>query len=94
MKVVFSHDAVADLRRLREFLEPHNPSSADAALQAIMTAAESLRMFPERGRLVENPQVRRVIRPFGRASYIIDYSIDERISMVVIQRIRHGREER
>ena len=41
-------EALDDLKRLYELIEPHSPQAADQAVNTLIDAAESLAEFPEK----------------------------------------------
>jgi plasmid stabilization system protein ParE len=94
MKLIVSEAAVADLERLHAFLANRNPAAAHRAIAALITAIQSLDMFPERGRPSGTPNVRELIVPFGRSAYVLRYSYSAMENEIVIIRIWHGREAR
>lgn len=86
-------DAVRDLARLRDFLEPQNSLAAERAASRIRYAAASLMETPEIGRVVEDaPSLRDLVVHFGAGAYILRYRIDT--DAVVIARVWHSREDR
>ena len=94
MKLVVSQAAQADLLRLHDFLAGTNPDAAQRAVSAIVSAIDSLDLFPERGR--PSPHVRRarLIVPFGQSSYVVRYAYDTAGDELVILRVWHSRESR
>jgi plasmid stabilization system protein ParE len=82
---------VGDVRRLKDFLTGKSRRAADNAVDAIDTALEGLRDFPEQGRPGRGGLRELVIR-FGRDGYVAQYRVtaDE----VIVLRIHHGRERR
>lgn len=62
------------------------------AMDVILAGAASLAEFAERGALVEPPNGRKFVVPFGKAAYIIHYLVhpDE----VIVTRIFHSLEDR
>jgi len=94
MKFIVSQVAAADLVRLYAFLKDKNPSAADRAAAVLMAAVQSLDIFPERGRPSGTPNVRELIVPFGRSSYVLRYAYRRQADEVVVIRIWHGREAR
>ena len=94
MKLIVSPDAITDLDRLRAFLADKNPAASQRAVAAIMTAIQSLDMFPDRGRPTGIAGVRELIVPFGRSAYVLRYSHIPHADEVLILRIWHGREQR
>ncbi len=94
MKLVIAQAAVADLARLYAFLADKNPTAAEKAAGTLGAAIQSLNLFPERGRPSGMPNVRELIVPFGRSSYVLRYAYLASVDEVVIIRIWHGREAR
>ena len=92
-RLIWLPEAIADLKRHREFIRPHNPAAARRAAQTIKQAAERLRNRPKLGKPVEDlPEFYELTAPFGRGSYILRYrSVGP---MVVIVAIWHSSEDR
>lgn len=91
MKVIFSEDALSDILRLREFLNPVAPLAAQKAVAEIVSGCESLATFSARGR-VRHDGARQIVVRFGASGYIARYRIDTILEEVVILRVRHARE--
>ena len=94
MKLIISEAAVADLARLRAFLADKNPGAAERVAAMLVAAIQSLDFFPERGRPSGTPNVRELIVPFGRSSYVLRYGYSAGEDEVAIIRIWYGREMR
>jgi plasmid stabilization system protein ParE len=94
MKLIVSEAAAADLARLHAFLADRSPAAADRAIAALVTAMQSLDIFPERGRPSGTPNVRELIVPFGRSGYVLRYTYSAARDEVIIIRIWEGREAR
>jgi plasmid stabilization system protein ParE len=93
VKLTVSPTAVADIRRVLEFLAEKNPLAAQRAAAALDSAIRSLAVSPDRGRPARKGGFRELVVPFGRAAYVVRYahpSLDE----IVILRIWHSREGR
>lgn len=75
-------------------LADKNPDAARRAVVALADAVESLTMFPDRGRQSDVSDVRELIVPFGRSSYILRYAHLVETNEIVILRIWHGRQAR
>jgi len=76
MNLIVSQAAAADLERLHAFLADKNPASAKQAVAALIAAAESLHLFPERGRPSDVRNIRELIVPFGRRSPLRLFRVD------------------
>jgi addiction module RelE/StbE family toxin len=83
-RLIWSTDAIDDLKAIRSYIEATNPPAASRVAMALVDAANSLVAFPDRGRAVRSG-VRELttVRP-----YVIRYVVlpDE----VRIAFIRHG----
>jgi len=66
LRIYYGKDALADLRRLHEFLQPKSPRTADRAVRAIRSAIAGLEHFPHAGRVHPDglPSHREVLVPF------------------------------
>jgi toxin ParE1/3/4 len=94
VNVRFAPTAIADLARLRRFLQNADSAAAAAAVRHIKEAARSLHDFSSRGVKVQGSPTRRLLVSFGHSGYLIDYAIRSRQAEVLILRIRHSREAR
>jgi plasmid stabilization system protein ParE len=72
--IVFSRDAVADIERLRSFLDQKNPGAAQRAMALILAAIERLQDFPNRGLSTGDTDIRQVVLKFGSSGYIVRYA--------------------
>jgi toxin ParE1/3/4 len=92
--ILFSPEAVADVERLRVFLDRNNSDAARRALASIWAAIDRLQEFPDLGRPTSDADIRQIVIRFGGSGYIIRYSVlhDER--HILITRMWHGREAR
>jgi len=91
-QVIITQAALADMKRLRDFLRSKDAEAAQEAGAAIIQAIHSLQQFPERGRnagwLEEN--CRELVIKFGGTGYIAIYRIDA--PKVFILAVRHQKE--
>ena len=90
--LIWSATARADLVRLREFIEPHNPEAAKNAAQTIKKATQLIQQHAGIGTRLEGRLDRELFVPFGHRGYVIRYRLDE--EAIVILKIWHGLEER
>jgi plasmid stabilization system protein ParE len=90
--LIWSVAARADLIRLRQFIEPHNPNAARNAAQTIKNAANLILQHSGIGKRLEGRQDRELFVPFGQRGYVIRYRLDE--NAIVILKIWHGLEDR
>lgn len=70
-RLIWSTDAIGDLRAIRSYIADTNPAAASRMAAALMGAANGLTTFPDRGRPVR-PGVRELttVRP-----YVIRYAV-------------------
>ena len=92
--IVFSPDALADVERLRTFLDQANPGAARRAMAAILTAIERLQEFPGMGMLTGDADIRQIVIRFGASGYVIRYAALAETGDILVTRIWHGREAR
>lgn len=91
-RITWSDDALSDLARLREFLQPKNPDAARRAIKAIRDGVKLLIRNSEIGRPVRGlpPEFRERLIRFGAGVYVARYRVDG--DAVVILAVRHSRE--
>lgn len=90
MKVLFSHSALCDLTRLRDFIAEKDPAAAERVSKRLRMAIERLSEAPRIGRPLE--AFPGEVREFITGSYVVRYRISgERVYIV---RVWHGREIR
>jgi plasmid stabilization system protein ParE len=94
MKITVSQEALADLARLHDFLEGKSPRAAERAIATLVAAIQSLDNFPERGRPSGAANLRELIVPFGRSSYVLRYAYRAEADEIVVIRLWHSREAR
>ena len=92
--IVFSPDAVADVERLRTFLDQVNPEAARRAMAVILNAIERLQEFPELGMPTTDADIRQIVVRFGTSGYIVRYTVTTPTADIFVTRIWHGREAR
>lgn len=86
-------DALDDLERLHAFIEPHSPTAASRAVDALIEAVETLAEFPEKGRPWDlEMDFRELSVKFGMRGYVIRYRyIGDRVFIV---RVWHALKDR
>lgn len=92
MNISYSPEAVEDLRRLREFIEPKNPQAAQRAAKSIMSGISQLHTFPLLGTEVRLAPEPKAIRDLVIGKYLARYLVGS--SEIYILRIWHPREDR
>jgi len=91
-QVIITQAALADIKRLRDFLRLKDAEAAQEAGTAIIQGVQSLRKFPERGRNADwlGENYRELVIKFGGTGYIAIYRIDA--PKVFILAVRHQKE--
>lgn len=88
MKLVYTDEAIDDLKRLREFIAIHNPSAASRIAAELVGKIDLLPDFPKMGTPVEMAPDSVHDMVFGK--YVIRYSVHT--SVIIILRVWHGLE--
>ena len=90
MKVSFTPEAVADLKRLREFIESKNPIAAQRIANELLSGIEKLKAFPQIGlKVIRAPQPH-LVRDLLIGNYTVRYFIGS--DGIFILRMWHGKE--
>lgn len=92
MKLVYTDNAIEDLKRLRDFVAEHNPAAAPKIAQELTNKINFLSEFPELGVEVERATDPKTIRDIVFGKYVVRYSLHS--TAIIILRIWHGLEER
>ena len=93
LKLVWTVEALADLKRFEAFLRANYPSLSRTVASALLSRAELLVEYPELGRrLPQRPTDRQLVVKALNASYVIHYRVDA--GQIIILRVFHGREHR
>ena len=90
MKFRYTHEAIADLERLRSFIEPKNPFAARRISSELLDGINNLHTFPKMGLPVARALDPETIRDLFISQYTVRYLLDE--DYVVILRVWHGKE--
>ena len=87
--IKWSPRALADIKRLYDFLDVKNPDAAKRAVRVIRTGVNGLLLYPELGKpIVEmSPNFRDLSIAFGSRGYIVRYHFNG--AEVIILAIRH-----
>ena len=83
-RIIWAALAVDDLKSIRDYIGQFNPAAAARVAERLVTTADSLEEFADRGRAAAN-STRELLAVWP---YIIRYRIEA--ERVVILRIRHG----
>lgn len=92
MRLIYSEDAVADLIRLREFIESKNPSAANRIGDELVKRIENLLLFPETGHAVASAPQPDSIRDMMFGDCVVRYIPRE--DVLIALRIWHHFEDR
>ena len=87
MKLVYTDEAIEDLKRLREFIAAHNPSAASRIAAELVSKIELLPDFPKMGTPVGMAPVPDSIRDMVFGKYVVRYSVH--LSAIIILRVWH-----
>lgn len=86
MRLVWTKQAIADLNHAYDYIADTDPGSAQGIIERIENSLESLKQFPEMGRLGRVPQTRELVIP--RTPFILPYRI--RGDRIEILAVLHG----
>lgn len=90
MKISFTPEVVADMGRLRAFIESKNPVAAQRIANELLNGIEKLKVFPAIGlKVIRAPQPH-LIRDLFVGDYTIRYLIGD--NEICILRMWHGKE--
>lgn len=89
-QLVYSEQALADLRRLTDFLLESDPVAAVETIDLITEAVEVLENHPLIGRPVD--ELRELVISRGKTGYIALYAYEISFETVLLLGIRHQRE--
>jgi len=90
VKLVYTDEAIEDLKRLREFIAVHNPLAAARVATELVSKIELLPDFPKMGTPVEMAPVPDSVRDMVFGKYVVRYSVHA--SAIIILRVWHGLE--
>jgi plasmid stabilization system protein ParE len=90
VKLVYTDQAIVDLKRLREFIAVHNPSAAARVAAELLSKIELLPVFPNMGTAIEMAPVPDSVRDMVFGKYVVRYSVHA--SAIIILRVWHGLE--
>ena len=85
MKLVYTDEAIEDLKRFREFIAVHDPSAAGRIATELVSKIELLPDFPRMGTPVEMAPVPDSIRDMVFGKYVVRYSVH--VSAIIILRV-------
>lgn len=90
MRIRWTPAAAADLRHIADYLSDHHPRYRKPTLRKLYTAIQSLKRWPDRGRLGRVESTRELL--FPPLPYVAVYRITE--EDVEVLRIYHGAQNR
>lgn len=90
MKLFYTDDAVADLRRLRELIAIHDPTAAARISKELVSRVEQLASTPLIGSPVASAPVPDTVRDMVFGRYVVRYTVHP--STVIVLRIWHSLE--
>ena len=90
MKISYTQEAIADLERLRKFIESKNPFAARRISSEMLDGIGNLHSFPKMGLPVARAPDPKAIRDLFIGQYTVRYLLDK--DQLVILRVWHGKE--
>lgn len=90
MKIRYTPEAVADLSRLREFIEINNPVAAQRVANELLFGIDKLKVFPKMGIQVLRAPQPELVRDLFIGNYTIRYLIQG--AEIIVLRLWHGKE--
>lgn len=91
MKLLYTPEAITDLRRLREFIAEKNPEAAEKVGPQLVADISRLTTLPYLGRKTQRAPNPEMVRDLSAGAYIVRYLIlDDEIHVL---RIWHKRED-
>ena len=90
MKLVYTDEAIEDLKRLRNFIAAHNRPAAARIATELVGKIQLLPDFPKMGTPVEMAPVPETVRDMVFGKYVVRYSVHA--SAIIILRVWHGLE--
>ncbi|MGE7065240.1 type II toxin-antitoxin system RelE/ParE family toxin [Agrobacterium tumefaciens] len=86
MKLHYTTPALADLKGLARYIDPHSPQGARRVQQRIKHLIEQLPHQPFIGKVTDDPTIRRLTTtPYP---YLIFYEVTD--AEIIIHAVRHG----
>ncbi len=83
MRIVWSRDAVRDMRALRAYIAEHDPAAAAGTAARILDAVERLREFPGMSRAGRKPHTRELV--VQGTPYVVPYMVGKgRIEIIAV----------
>ena len=92
MRLSYTHEAIQDLIRLREFIAIKNPVAARKISESIREGISRLKIFPFLGLEVELAPDPEMVRDLIIGNYIVRYLVHQK--RIYILRVWHHKEER
>ncbi len=93
MKIIYTPEAISDLKRLRDFIEQNNPMAAQAVAKRLLTGINNLKTFSRMGIEVSKAPNPDLIRDLILDNYTTRYLINDKQSQIHILRVWHHKED-
>ena len=90
MRIRWTPAAATDLEHINDYLKVHHPGYRDPTMRKLYAAVQSLRQWPNRGRVGLEPGTRELL--FPPLPYILVYRVAK--DVIEVLRIFHGAQER
>ena len=92
-KLEYAQGALADIKRLVDFLIDIDTNAALETFDIIDEAIQVLRRHPDIGRTTHSAGKRELVISRGKTGYVAIYKFDKLTDIVVILAIKHQRED-
>lgn len=92
MKIIYTHKALDDLKRLHKFISNENPKAAVDASKRLLNAIYRLIDFPLLGKKIKGTHSNESFRDLVTGNYVIRYVVLKK--EIHILNIWHGKEQR
>jgi plasmid stabilization system protein ParE len=87
MRLVYTDEAIGDLKRLREFIAVHNPEAAGRVASELISKIELLPRFPRMGSAINRTPAPDTLRDMVFGNYVVRYSVHT--ETLIILRVWH-----
>ncbi len=92
-QIIYTDKSRSDLQRLAEFMESVAPHIRDKMIDHLLSGISQLLVNPRQGKPSDRKPFRELVIPFGRSAYIVLYQYNRQKDLIIIARLRHGKEK-
>jgi plasmid stabilization system protein ParE len=87
MRLVYTDEAIGDLKRLRDFIAVHNPEAAGRVASELIGKIDLVPTFPKMGTPINRSPAPDTIRDMVFGNYVVRYSVHT--ETIIILRVWH-----